>query len=102
MRLSLRFAVCATDTLHRPNIGSFIHEQNKKLRPQTVPASHHIPLASLIIGNGLTEPYTQFASIPDFACAPSDTAIFDDATCRNIRQKVPTCQRLQKVRWSPL
>ncbi|PLW15478.1 hypothetical protein PCASD_18973 [Puccinia coronata f. sp. avenae] len=59
-----------------------------------------IPLSSVIIGNGLTNPLIQFASVPDYACAPSPYAIFDESTCASIRAKVPTCERLQKFCYS--
>lgn len=28
----------------------------------------NIPLTSLILANGLTEPWTQYASVPDYLC----------------------------------
>ncbi|KAI5475030.1 threonyl-trna synthetase [Pseudohyphozyma bogoriensis] len=79
-----------------PHIGSTIHEYNKA--PPTT-SSVHIPLKSLLIGNGLTDSYTQFASIPEYAC-DSKFAIFDDATCDSIRGKVPTCQKLTQYCYS--
>lgn len=55
-----------------------------------------IPLSTVMIGNGLTSPLEQFASVPDYGCEPSKYTVFDDATCESLRSKVPTCQRLQK------
>lgn len=81
-----------------PNIASVIHKHNK-IKP--TPSSISIPLKSVLIGNGLTDAYTQFASVPDWSCNEPETPganpygpIFDDATCQSIRGKVPTCQRL--------
>lgn len=58
---------------------------------------HHIPLKSIILANGLSEPYTQFASIPDYLCdgpyAPLDP---DGSECASLSSKVPTCQSLIK------
>ncbi|BGP54355.1 hypothetical protein JCM8202_000788 [Rhodotorula sphaerocarpa] len=81
-----------------PNIASVIHNHNKK---KPTPSSLSIPLKSVLIGNGLTDAYTQFASVPDWSCNKPGTPganpygpIFDEATCSSIRGKVPTCQRL--------
>lgn len=84
---------------YAPVIGSRIHAGNKKLHKSAsdlAPANNlvHIPLTSLLIGNGLSEPRTQFPSIPDFSCKPSPTAIFNEATCADLRNRAPTCQRL--------
>lgn len=76
-----------------PNIGSFINTANKAL---PTPSSRIIPLVSLGIGNGLTDTYIQFASIPEHSCGASKFAIFDEATCDSIRSKIPQCQRLTK------
>ena len=55
-----------------------------------------INLASVMLGNGLTDPYIQDATIPDFAC-DGPYPIYDDPNgpeCRAMRDKVGTCQRL--------
>jgi cathepsin A (carboxypeptidase C) len=65
-----------------PNIGKVIHEGNeglKRMKTESINALsveevdmvkdfQHIHLKSLILGNGLTEPWTQYASIPDYLC----------------------------------
>lgn len=82
---------------YAPNIASTIHKQNLDLASSSSQTHRfHIPLSTVIIGNGLTDPLIQFASVPDYACAPSPYAIFDEQTCASVRSKVPTCQRLQK------
>lgn len=85
-----------------PNFASYIHERKVKVengdKSLTVQAKEsHLPinLKSILIGNGLTEPYTQFASVPEYACAPSEHAFLDESSCTSMRTKVPTCQRLQ-------
>jgi len=86
-----------------PEIGREIHDQNKALAISSSLISTervHIPLASLLIGNGLTEPLTQFASVYDYACDRKEP-IFDEATCTSIKGKSPTCARLQKVHVLP-
>lgn len=85
---------------YAPNIAYRIVEENNKLLQSIHRSSLSdkliIPLSSVIIGNGLTDPLIQFASVPDHACAPSPYAIFDESTCSSIRSKVSTCERLQK------
>ncbi|KNF03737.1 hypothetical protein PSTG_03259 [Puccinia striiformis f. sp. tritici PST-78] len=87
---------------YAPNIASRIIKENNDLQSSKKSGSDKvvIPLSSVIIGNGLTDPLVQFASVPDHACAPSPYAIFDEATCDSIRSKVPTCERLQKFCYS--
>lgn len=85
-----------------PNFASYIHERKVKVengdKSLTINAKEsHLPinLKSLLIGNGLTEPFTQFASVPEYACRPSEHAFLDESSCTSMRTKVPTCQRLQ-------
>lgn len=78
-----------------PRMASVINEKNKEL---TKDASRvHINLESIAIGNGLTEPKTQFASIPEFACSTeNEYAIFKNgsSTCLSLEQKAKTCESL--------
>ncbi|CCA72778.1 related to carboxypeptidase [Serendipita indica DSM 11827] len=96
---------------YAPNIGKVIHEQNLQLQAlkdkelsalsvenaNMVQDFKKVNLKSLILANGLTEPYTQFASIPDYLCegpyAPLDPS---GTQCATLRTKVPTCQNLIK------
>ncbi|KAG8835541.1 hypothetical protein FRB91_001338 [Serendipita sp. 411] len=96
---------------YAPNIGKVIHEHNKNLQEMKTASFtalsstqvamlkdfKEINLKSLILANGLTEPYTQFASIPDYMCegpyAPLDPA---GPECASLRTKVGTCQSLIK------
>lgn len=77
-----------------PNIASVIHQLNQK---QPTPSAITIPLESVLIGNGLTDAYTQFASVPEWSCDKGGNPygpIFDEQTCASIKGKVGTCQRL--------
>lgn len=84
-----------------PNFASYIHQQKTKVeqgdKDLTIFAKEEhqpINLKSLLIGNGLTDPYLQFASVPEYAC-DSKHAFLDDASCTSMKNKVPTCQRLE-------
>ncbi|OSX56159.1 hypothetical protein POSPLADRAFT_1050876 [Postia placenta MAD-698-R-SB12] len=86
---------------YAPNIASVIHAENQLLaraqaQNKAAPGLLHINLASIMLGNGLTNPYIQMASVPDWAC-DGPYPVFDDPSgpeCEALRTKVPTCQRL--------
>ncbi|CAO1628133.1 unnamed protein product [Sympodiomycopsis kandeliae] len=80
-----------------PHMASVIHKNNKQLSKQADSSRVHINLESIAIGNGLTEPKTQFASIPEFACSTENPyAIFKNgsSTCLALEQKAKTCESL--------
>ena len=77
-----------------PNIAALIQQKNKEfyLSPSSNP---RINLASVIIGNGLTDPYVQFGSVPDYACkGPYPVFEADSFQCSALYSKASTCQRL--------
>ncbi|KAG9311668.1 Alpha/Beta hydrolase protein [Chiua virens] len=88
---------------YAPNIASVIHNENKKA-PFTSSANTNnallgINLASVMLGNGMTDNYIQMASIPDYLCE-GPYPIYDDPEgpqCQALRTKVPTCQTLTKA-----
>ncbi|KAG1731604.1 Alpha/Beta hydrolase protein [Suillus paluster] len=84
---------------YAPNIANVIYTENKQLPPLPVPGLVKINLASVILGNGMTDNYIQMASIPDYLCE-GPYPIYDDpngAQCAALKSKVPTCQRLIKA-----
>ncbi|KAL6301520.1 Alpha/Beta hydrolase protein [Sparassis latifolia] len=86
---------------YAPNIAAVVHKENQALVRSHSAASRglmYINLASVILGNGLTNPHVQMASVPDWAC-DGPYAVYDDPEgpqCSALRTKVPTCQRLLK------
>ncbi|KAJ3501772.1 hypothetical protein NLJ89_g9190 [Agrocybe chaxingu] len=83
---------------YAPNFASIIYKQNQELLAAPNPHLKHINLASVILANGLTDPYIQMASVPDYACE-GPYPVYDDPEgpqCQALRTKVPTCQRLVK------
>ncbi|KAF9533625.1 carboxypeptidase C [Crepidotus variabilis] len=80
---------------YAPNFASVIYRANKELALAPNPKLKHINLASIILANGLTDPYVQMASVPDYVCdGPFPVYAPDDPQCGALRTKVPTCQRL--------
>jgi cathepsin A (carboxypeptidase C) len=83
---------------YAPNIATVVHKANKAVDVAPVPGVKKINLHSIVLANGLTDPYTQMASVPDYAC-DGPFPMFEDpdgAQCQSLRSKVPTCQRLIK------
>lgn len=84
---------------YAPLFADKIWQENKKLSLSRYAAGamvpKHINLESILLGNGLTEPQTQFASVPDFACR-GPYAIFepDSATCQTLDSKAETCAKM--------
>ncbi|OAX40538.1 hypothetical protein K503DRAFT_601654 [Rhizopogon vinicolor AM-OR11-026] len=83
---------------YAPNIANVIYTENQKI-PVASPGLVKINLASVILGNGMTDNYVQMASIPDYLCE-GPYPIYDDpegVECTALRSKVPTCQRMIKA-----
>ncbi|KAI9448816.1 Alpha/Beta hydrolase protein [Lactarius psammicola] len=83
---------------YAPNIASVINKKNKELVAAPSPELAKINLASVILANGITDPYVQMASIPDYACN-GPYPVYDDPDgpqCVSLRKKVSICQRLIK------
>ena len=81
---------------YAPNFANVIYQENKKLQFSPVANLVHINLASVMLGNGQTNPYVQMGAIADYACN-GPYPIYDDPKgpqCQSLRAKIPTCQRL--------
>ncbi|KAG2138521.1 Alpha/Beta hydrolase protein [Suillus clintonianus] len=79
-----------------PNIANVIYTENQQIPLSPTAGLIKINLASVMMGNGMTDNYVQMASIPDYLC-DGPYPIYDDpegAQCAALRSKVPTCQRL--------
>jgi len=79
-----------------PHIASYIHEKNQEFIYYPGKDAFYINLSSLIIANGLTEPYSQFDAIPDHKCggAPYPFLKPNGVECRALRMNRPICLRL--------
>lgn len=84
---------------YAPLIASKIYNENKKRKSEAAMHGLETPktinLATIMIGNGLTDPKVQFASVYDYACN-SKYAIFepDSAECNKLQTKAQTCTNL--------
>ncbi|KAH6919173.1 carboxypeptidase C [Coprinopsis sp. MPI-PUGE-AT-0042] len=81
---------------YAPNFANIIYKSNKELSLKPDSRLKHINLASVVLANGLTDPYVQYGSIADWAC-DGPYPVYDDPMgpqCQALRGKIPTCQRL--------
>ncbi|KAF9363584.1 hypothetical protein BGX34_003791 [Mortierella sp. NVP85] len=79
-----------------PAIAKEINDANKKIatpmfRP---PGVQHINLESVLIGNGLTDPKTQYEYYPEMACRNSYGPVLDDDSCDKMTAAYETCAGL--------
>jgi cathepsin A (carboxypeptidase C) len=84
---------------YAPNFASVIYKNNKALQMAPNPKLKHINLASVVLANGLTDPYIQMGSVADYVC-DGPFPVYDDPEgpqCQALRSKIPTCQRLIKA-----
>ncbi|KAJ7737915.1 carboxypeptidase C [Mycena maculata] len=85
-----------------PNIASVIWNANKQLDLVPTPGFRKLNLQSVMIGNGLTDPFVQMGSVADYACE-GPYPVYKDPQgpeCSALRTKIPTCQRLIKSCYS--
>ncbi|KAM5478130.1 carboxypeptidase C [Microsporum canis] len=58
----------------------------------------NINLKSILIGNGLTDPYTQNAYYEPMGCGEGGyDAVLDEATCQTMKEAIPECQKQIKA-----
>lgn len=80
-----------------PSISSEIIRHNKDiLEEHAEDGPIKINLESVLIGNGWTEPRTQFKHYETYSCAEDSVykPIFDKHTCKQMREKTPRCNAL--------
>ncbi|KAG0167652.1 hypothetical protein DFQ30_005820 [Apophysomyces sp. BC1015] len=81
-----------------PAIGSVLNKQNKGEFMSTSLRQHastlaHINLKSLLIGNGLTDPLTQYKYYAEMACDNSYGPVLDRETCDLMEARYPDCAK---------
>ncbi|KAJ6542708.1 serine carboxypeptidase [Mycena capillaripes] len=85
-----------------PNIASAIWAGNKQLDLVPTPSLKKINLESIMIGNGLTDPYVQSGATADYVC-DGPYPVYSDSQgpeCVSLRRKIPICQRMLKSCYS--
>lgn len=83
-----------------PAISSEIIRHNKaipEIRAQDDPIK--INFQSMLIGNGWTEPLTQFKEYETYGCTVDGPykPLFDDETCKKMRDNYPRCEKLSRA-----
>ncbi|KAJ7721945.1 Alpha/Beta hydrolase protein [Mycena maculata] len=85
--------------IYGPQIASVIWRANQALAVSSNPTGLRINLDSVILANGITDPYIQVPSIVDYVCV-GPYPLYDDPQgpeCTKLRSNIPTCQRLIQI-----
>ncbi|KAJ7145401.1 serine carboxypeptidase [Mycena crocata] len=85
--------------IYGPHIASVIWRANQALEVSPKPGATRINLTSVILANGITDPYIQIPSIVDYVCT-GPYPVYDDPNgpeCIKLRSSVSTCQLLIKL-----
>ena len=78
-----------------PNSAAIVHRRNKALEARPIPGLRKLNLESVIIANGLSDPYIQFAAFGEWLCE-GPYAIFEDPNdpqCNFWRRKAQVCSK---------
>ncbi|KAG2209772.1 hypothetical protein INT47_001920 [Mucor saturninus] len=75
-----------------PAISTEIIRNNNELAPGAIKINYQ----SMLIGNGWTDPRTQFQHYETFGCATDSEykPLFDAETCENMKSSYPRCEKL--------
>ncbi|KAJ7817330.1 serine carboxypeptidase [Mycena leptocephala] len=78
-----------------PRIASIVHQKNKQLVHAPSSDIRKINLASIMLGNALTDPLIQMPSVVGYAC-DSPLALFSPRSpqCRSLRTRGAICERM--------
>ncbi|KAJ7822439.1 serine carboxypeptidase [Mycena leptocephala] len=78
-----------------PRIASIVHQKNKQLVHAPSSDIRKINLASIMLGNALTDPLIQMPSVVEYAC-DSPLAVFSPRSpqCRSLRTRGTICERM--------
>ncbi|ORX38931.1 Alpha/Beta hydrolase protein [Kockovaella imperatae] len=81
-----------------PNIADVIYKKTAALAAAPNPNLPTLNFKSVLIGDGVTDPKAQYASVPDWAC-DGPYAVFDPrgSECANLRTKAARCERLAEA-----
>ncbi|CAH7682581.1 carboxypeptidase Y [Phakopsora pachyrhizi] len=77
-----------------PNIALRIIKENQALARAPLSKNIPVPLKTVMIGNGMTDPLTQFTSAADYGCPPSPYAVLDKSACEALREDAQVCRDL--------
>lgn len=78
-----------------PHAASLFHKKNRELATSPIPRLKRINLASVILGNGLTNPLEQLATAREYACnGPYRILDPDGRECSSMKRGSASCERL--------
>ncbi|PWY96897.1 alpha/beta-hydrolase [Testicularia cyperi] len=80
-----------------PLLANQIVEDNKAIEAHPESGLKPLPLASVLIGNGITSPKDQFPAYVDYTCtnaSGSNPPLLPDSKCSLMRESIPICLTL--------
>lgn len=80
-----------------PLLANQIVEDNHKIAKHPEINIEPLPLASVLIGNGITSPQHQFPAYVEYTCTDAsgaDKPLLPNKTCKRMRESIPTCLTL--------
>ncbi|QRW09337.1 Serine carboxypeptidase [Ceratobasidium sp. AG-Ba] len=78
-----------------PHIASAIHKHNQVLANENY---QHINLSTIIMGNGLTDPYSHFPTLYEWYCHGKWNILDGNGPqCQRLKKAVGICQRMIKI-----
>lgn len=80
-----------------PLLANQIVEDNKKIVKHPELNLAPLPLASVLIGNGITSPQHQFPAYVEYTCTDvsgADKPLLPKQTCKKMNESIPTCLTL--------
>ena len=81
-----------------PHFASYIHQKNKQVAGSVISSDLlEINLASVLLGNGLTNPYVQFGSVPIYACEGPYAILHSATECKALQKKAQVCQTIMQL-----
>ncbi|KAG9091394.1 hypothetical protein FS749_016584 [Ceratobasidium sp. UAMH 11750] len=81
-----------------PHIASAIHKRNKALAKELVTGHQHINLTSILLGNGLTDPYHQFGTLYEWYCNGKWKVLDKNGPeCARLKRAARVCQQMLKI-----
>lgn len=84
-----------------PSMAYMIHSKNKEIENQEVNVQNlYINLRGIAIGNGLTDPLTQYEYYPAMACDTKYGPVLSNEECSAMARSFPTCAKLIKSCYS--
>ncbi|KAG8700409.1 hypothetical protein FRC09_005970 [Ceratobasidium sp. 395] len=84
--------------MYVPHIASVIFKNNKALAKGLIAGHQHVNLTSIILGNGMTDPYYQFGPLYEWYCDGKWRVLDKNGPeCARLERAIEVCRRMLKI-----